>query len=113
VVEKLRDLGDRLVQARTVNHWIYFRSAESRKLFKEKVQRDGFHVRDQDYQDHKYSITVSRKDFAQLHAISDVTDYLVAAAHEYDGDYDGWESEVILEKGNFIKRLKRMFKSKK
>jgi hypothetical protein len=27
----------------------------------------------------------------------DVTDYLVSAAEEYNGDFDGWETKVIKE----------------
>ncbi|MDF2961076.1 MAG: hypothetical protein K0S39_2811 [Paenibacillus sp.] len=56
VVEKLCDHGDNLEKARAVNHWIYFYSAESRNLFKEKVQRNGFHIEDQDTKDNKYSM---------------------------------------------------------
>lgn len=113
VVEKLSHLGDRLEKARTVNHWIYFSSAESRHLFIEKVQRNGFHIEDQGTQDHKFSLTISRNDFVQLHAISDVTDYLVSVAQEYNGDYDGWETKVVKEKENLLTGLKKIFKSKK
>ncbi|MNN12612.1 hypothetical protein D3C81_1256090 [compost metagenome] len=49
----------------------------------------------------------------QLHSISDVTDYLVSAAEEVDGDYDGWETKVIKEQEGFSNRLKKIFKSKK
>jgi hypothetical protein len=113
LADKLIELGDNLEKSRTVNHWIYFNSAESRNLFKEKVQKDGFQIEDQDTQDNKYSLRISRNDFVQLHSISDVTDYLVSAADEYNGDYDGWETKVIKEQESFLNRLKRMFKSRK
>lgn len=47
LVNKLIELGDNLEELRTVNHWIYFNSEESRNLFSEKVQKDGFHIEDQ------------------------------------------------------------------
>ncbi|UUZ84777.1 ribonuclease E inhibitor RraB [Paenibacillus sp. P26] len=113
VVDKLREHGDSLKQARTVNHWVYFSSAESRDLFKEKVRKDGFRMEDEAVQDGKHSLIISRKDYADLHSISGVTDYLVNAAQAFDGEYDGWESKVINEKENFLGGLKRMFKPRK
>lgn len=113
LVDKLIELGDNLDESRTVNHWIYFNSAESRNLFNEKVQKDGFHIEDQVTQDNKYSLRISRNDVVQLHSIGDVTDYLVSAAQEFHGDYDGWETKVVKEQGGLSNRLKRMFKSKK
>lgn len=113
LVDKLIELGDNLDKSRTVNHWIYFSSAETRNIFKVKVQKDGFQIEDQDTQDNKYSLRISRNDFVQLHSISDVTDYLVSAAEEYNGDYDGWETKVIKEQEGFLYRLKRILKSRK
>lgn len=109
LVDKLTELGDNLEKSRIVNHWIYFSSAESRSLFKQKVQKEGFHIEDQDSQDNKYSLRISRNDFVQLHPISGVTDYLVSAAQECNGDYDGWETKVIKKQENFLIRLKRIF----
>ncbi|MNW49128.1 Regulator of ribonuclease activity B [compost metagenome] len=113
LVDKLIELGDNLEKSRTVNHWIYFSSEESRNFFKEKVLKDGFHIEDQVAQDNKYSLRISRNDFVQIHSISDVTDYLINVAQEFDGDYDGWETKVIKEQEGFSNRLKRIFKSKK
>lgn len=112
LVNKLCELGDNLEKSRTVKHWIYFSSAESRDLFKEKVQNDGFHIEEQGTSGDKYSLIISRIDFVQLHSISDVTDYLVEASQEYDGDYDGWETKVIKEQEGLLNRLKRIFKSR-
>jgi regulator of RNase E activity RraB len=113
VVNKLQELGDNLEKSRTVNHWIYFSSAESCDFFEEKVQKDGFHIEEQETQDQKQSLRISRNDVVRLHAISEVTDYLVNAALECQGDYDGWESKVIKEQEGFLGGLKKLFKSKK
>lgn len=113
LVDKLVELGDNLEKSRIVNHWIYFNSAESLTLFKEKVRKVGFQIEDQDTQDNKYSLRISRNDFVQLHSISDVTDYLVSATEETNGDYDGWETKVIKEEEGFFNGLKRIFKSRK
>lgn len=113
LVDKLIEIGDHLDESRTVNHWIYFNSTESRNLFKEKVQMDGFHIEDQGTQDHKYSLRISRNDFVQLQSIGDVTDYLISSAQQFDGDYDGWETKVIKEQKGLSNRLKKIFKLRK
>lgn len=113
LVDKLIELGDNLEKSRSVNHWIYFSSEESCNYFKEKVQKDRFQIEDQVIQDDKYSLRISRNDFVQLHAINEVTDYLVSVAQQFHGDYDGWETQVIKEQEGFSNRLKRLFKSKK
>jgi len=111
---KLRELGDRLEKSRPVNHWIYFGSAESRNQFIEKVQLDGFLIEDQATQeDNRYMLRISRNDCVEFHAISDVTDYLVNAAQEFQGDYDGWETKVMKEQDGLFSGLKRIFKREK
>ncbi|MCR2805783.1 DUF695 domain-containing protein [Paenibacillus soyae] len=112
LVQKLNELGDSLTIPRIVRHWIYFDSAESRSRFKDHVQEAGFRIEDQDFRDNKYSLIVSREDAAEFDAISEVTDELVHAAERYDGDYDGWETQVVKEKAGFLGGLKKMFKIK-
>lgn len=113
LVDKLSELGDSLDKSRIVNHWIYFSSAELRNLFKEKIQKNGFHIEEQVNQDNKYTLKISRNDYVHLQSISDVTDYLVSAAQEFHGDYDGWETKVIREQDGFLNSVKRLFKSNK
>ncbi|WP_435921509.1 DUF695 domain-containing protein [Paenibacillus sp. DYY-L-2] len=113
LVDKLEELGDRSEKPRPVQHWIYFNSEESRKLFKEKVQKEGFHIEDQGMQENAFSLRISRNDAVELHSIGGVTDYLVHAAQQFEGEYDGWETMVIKEEEGFLGGLKRMFKSKK
>ncbi|MBD3922035.1 DUF695 domain-containing protein [Paenibacillus sp. PR3] len=111
LVDKLIELGDKLEKSRVVNHWIYFGSVEACDRFVENVQKDGFHLEERVKQeDNTYSARVSRNDFVELHAINEVTDYLVAAAQQWQGEYDGWETKVIKEQESFLKRI---FKSKK
>lgn len=113
LVDKLKALGDNLEKPRTVTHWIYFSTANSRNFFKEKVQNEGFHIEDQVTEDDRHSLIISRNDIVQLDSISSVTDYLVSVAQEYLGNYDGWEAKVIKEQEGFLKRLKNIFKSQK
>ncbi|WP_058300487.1 DUF695 domain-containing protein [Gorillibacterium timonense] len=113
LVDKLIELGDNLERSRPVNHWIYFSSEESCGLFKEKVQKAGFHIEDQVAQEDKYSLRISRNDFVQLDFINEVTDFLIGAAEEFHGDYDGWETKVIKGPEGLASKLKGLFKPKK
>ncbi|RIX50264.1 DUF695 domain-containing protein [Paenibacillus nanensis] len=109
LVDKLTELGDDLRKPRPVNHWIYFSSEESCRLFMKKVQKEGFQIEEQNRQQDRYSLRISRKDEVQLHAINEVTDFLVHAAQECNGDYDGWETQVIEQK-SILGGLKKMFR---
>ncbi|WP_123041484.1 DUF695 domain-containing protein [Cohnella candidum] len=111
LVNKLNELGDTLEKRREVTHWIYFDSAESRRLFQEKVLKDGFRIVDQEQSNQRYSLCISRNDLVDLHAISGVTDVLVHAAEECGGDYDGWETKVIEDRKGWLHGLKKIFKS--
>jgi len=113
LVDKLSELGDQLEISRTVYHWIYFNSADARDGFKDKVRKDGFQCDNEATQNKKYMLKISRDDSVDFHSISGVTDYLVSAALEFDGDYDGWETKVTKEQEGFLKGLKKLFKSKK
>nr|BAO65802.1 hypothetical protein [uncultured bacterium] len=110
IVNKLSELGDSLDQSRTVNHWIYFSSFESRHLFIEKIQVDGFLIEEQETQDNRFKLRISRNDCVEFHSISDVTDYLVNVAQQFHGDYDGWETKVINEPEGIFSGIKRLFK---
>lgn len=110
LVDKLRELGDDLEKSRKVSHFIYFGSEQSRHQFKEKVQKDGFHIEDEGANEHQFSLCISRNDFVQIHSISAVTDYLVSTAQQFHGDYDGWETKVVKKQESYLSGLKRIFK---
>lgn len=110
LVEKLRELGDDLEKSRKVSHFIDFGSEQSRHLFIEKVQKDGFHIEDQGANEQQYSLSITRNDLVQFHSISAVTDYLVSTAQQFDGDYDGWETKVVKKQESYLSGLKRLFK---
>lgn len=95
LVNRLIELGDNLKELRKVDHWVYFDSEDSRRKFKEKVKSEGFNIEDQDIQNNRYSLRISRKDSVQLSSINGVTDYLVSVVIECKGEYDGWETKVM------------------
>ncbi len=98
VVENLEKNGDKLIQPREVNHWIYFKTTEGREKYIEKVKEKGFKIEDIDKIDHnkdfKYKLRISRVDKVGQEDVDGYALYLWELANELDGDYDGWETSV-------------------
>ena len=91
-------MGDTLTKAREVNHWVYFKTVEDRKMFFAEVSTKGFTLQNErfvdDAEEYPYSLQISRIDSADSESVNDYTMYLYRTALEYNGDYDGWETSV-------------------
>lgn len=101
VIDALAEHGDDAMLPRMIDHWAYFRTAESRAVFAERVTAQGFAITDQYLSDgdggdkaFPYALKFSRQDKPEWNAINDVTLALEELAEETAGDYDGWESPV-------------------
>jgi len=101
VLEVLEEHGDTLESVRDVHHWIYFKNSRDRKLFAEDVLQLGYTVEGQ-LEDLKeefpYSILITRDQSVTPDAINDAVLELFRMAKELDGEYDGWEAQVIATK---------------
>jgi uncharacterized protein (TIGR01619 family) len=99
VVENLQKNADPLTQPRDVQHWIYFPSAESRDAFSQRVVAKGFVVRpwpdQKESECRTYTLSISRTDRVDLESINSVVLDLFELANELDGEYDGWETQVL------------------
>ncbi|MDX2088420.1 MAG: DUF695 domain-containing protein [Kofleriaceae bacterium] len=97
VVDVLQDHGDRLSTPRRVDHWIYFRSSESRQAFIEAATPLGFALQgssDHDDSARPFGVQMFRTDAVDLEHIHSVVMELFALAQRHTGDYDGWECPV-------------------
>jgi uncharacterized protein (TIGR01619 family) len=99
VVEQLVKSGDKLIKAREVDHWLYFKNESNRMTFLSKVKNDGFIVVNTDYDiklgTFPYKLHIKRKDKVDLSSVDEYTIYLWRLAVECNGEYDGWETQVI------------------
>ncbi|MFG6494748.1 ribonuclease E inhibitor RraB [Fictibacillus sp. UD] len=71
------------------------------KSFEQDIQKEGFkteNLEQEKNEDGTYSITISREDGVDYPLIDDVTDLIIEIAQNHNGEYDGWESPVILSK---------------
>jgi uncharacterized protein (TIGR01619 family) len=98
VIEQLEKGGDKLIKAREVDHWIYFKIEKDRETFIQKISNDGFSIVDKDY--HKkldetpYSLHIKRVDKVDQNSVDEYVIYLWKLANETNGDYDGWETSI-------------------
>ncbi|GHT35721.1 hypothetical protein FACS189427_05670 [Planctomycetales bacterium] len=103
VVESLTDSGDKLTEARPVDHWIYFRTSQDRQQFIERVQKEGFEIKDRnddaDYANHnaQFGVNISRVDKVDPDNLFEYISMLWDTAYECCGIYDGWETCIVKE----------------
>jgi regulator of RNase E activity RraB len=98
VLDSMREQGDALETSREVSHWIYFGSAEDRSRFEKEALRLGFQVNSQyelEERERTFAIVVVKENAMTQQGIDADVLALFRAALASDGEYDGWEAEVI------------------
>jgi uncharacterized protein (TIGR01619 family) len=101
VCMSLEKHGDRMVNLREVDHYIYFTNSIDRQRFIDAVKAFQFQVRgmmEPDHQFNTYGVQIFRIDVPAFESIDELTLPLVELAHEHKGEYDGWETQVMAEK---------------
>lgn len=98
VIEQLEKGGDKLIKAREVDHWIYFKTANDRETFLKGINKDGFSVVNQDFDktlgELPYKLHIKRVDKVDQNSVDEYVIYLWKLAAECNGDYDGWETSI-------------------
>jgi len=98
VLNGLLDAGDKLVAARQVDHWAYFKTEKDRNCFIQVVKKLGYKIEEASADKKSqlpYKLQFSRNDKVELTAITTITLQLRKEANNCNGDYDGWETVVI------------------
>jgi uncharacterized protein (TIGR01619 family) len=101
VLEVLEKHGDTLESVRDVHHWIYFKTSNDRRLFVEQVRQLGYKVENESEdlnEEFPYGIQITRDQSVTPAKIDDAVLELFRLAKELDGEYDGWEAQVIATK---------------
>ena len=98
VCEALERHGDKLSDAREIDHWAYFADPQSLNAYVAEAQDLGFKVRvvsAPDEMRNNHCAQLWRSDIPAFHTIDDVTLPLFDLAAKHGGEYDGWESIVV------------------
>lgn len=94
----LEQNGDKLIEAREIDHWTYFADIPSRAAFIADAAQLGFEIRtlsDSDT-DGRYLAQLWRSDIPAYNTIDDITLPLFRLAEKHGGEYDGWETFVVI-----------------
>ena len=99
LLDVLKERGDLSTVPRKVLHWIYFGSESSRSLFRDAVVAAGFSV-DSEFSSQAelpFAIVVACTQSIEQKSIDRTVIDLLHLAESFDGDYDGWETPVVMQ----------------
>jgi uncharacterized protein (TIGR01619 family) len=98
-LENLESHGDVHTVEREVRHWMYFRSNDSRQSFKKAVSNAGFRILSESNAkgDYPFGIAVARTQSVEQEVIDETVIQLLHLSQEFDGEYDGWETQVVTQ----------------
>jgi hypothetical protein len=101
VIDILEKKGDKLIKARPVYHWIYFKSDGDRNLFLSKIEHLGFDIIGMDettsFGKFPYKLVISRINMVDWKSVDGYVLELCELARECNGNYDGLETSVEME----------------
>ncbi len=98
VIENLRREGDPLEKERLVQHWIYFKAENDRERFIKSIEGLGFRIESKHgttIGDSPFALQISRFDPVDHASVDSYVLDLWRKANEVNGEYDGWETEVM------------------
>ncbi len=94
-VVALAEQGDLHDVPRAISHWAYFSSDEDRQSFLTEAAAAGFKVEDE-FETESGALGVEVEHVERVDEIDEATLQLFRLAEAHNGDYDGWESMVVL-----------------
>jgi regulator of RNase E activity RraB len=104
VLHELSDHGDLLTVPRPVAHWIYFKTRHDRDAYWNKVNANGFELvametieSEAEGDEYPYMLHITRVDDVGFDCIDECVLPLWELAIEYNGNYDGWETALVVE----------------
>jgi hypothetical protein len=96
VREGLRQNGDDCRTPRLVDHYAYFGDIASLRNYREYVESNGYQIIRESSDDEEDSLWLLL--FSKLQRLTEldpITSELQAKAESLDGEYDGWECDVV------------------
>ncbi len=96
----MRTFGDELIEDRTTRHYFYLKDEENREALIEFAIDHDFKIEGIGHYDGKefpFCVIISRIDPLTPVYFDKLIKDLSARATELNGEYDGWETEIILD----------------
>lgn len=101
VLESLSGNGDPLTESRDVTHWVYFKTPNSREGFRNEIMMLGYRVdseRDHPGDEYPHGICFVKNHSMEPAELDRTILELFRMASRFQGDYDGWETQVVSSK---------------
>jgi len=97
VLDVLESHGDSLLAERDVTHWAYFKNAGDRESFKRASLRLGYSIEEESFSERArgFALRFQKKQSVTPDEIDQSVSELFQLAESFNGEYDGWESEII------------------
>jgi uncharacterized protein (TIGR01619 family) len=99
LLDRLVKQGDVLTVPREVQHWLSFRSEQSRTLFREAAAGAGYGIVGDHESEGEFSfgISITRTQSIEQKLIDQTVIELLRLGCTFNGDYQGWETQVITQ----------------
>jgi uncharacterized protein (TIGR01619 family) len=99
LLDRLVKQGDILTVPRVVQHWMSFRSEQSRALFREAATGAGYGIVGEHESDGEFSfgISITRTQSIQQELIDQTVIGLFRLCGAFNGEYEGWETPVTTQ----------------
>lgn len=97
LLDQLVKKGDLLTVPREIQHWISFRSEQARHSFREAVRAAGYGIAGETVSDGEFpfGISITRTQSIEQKVIDQTVIELLKLCHNFNGDYEGWETPVV------------------
>jgi regulator of RNase E activity RraB len=107
VLDALSKNGDVHSVPREIRHWIYFPNKLSRERFKHEVGAVGYRIVSESTceGERPFGLSIARSQSVEPHSIDAAAIELLHMADGFDGEYDGWETQVITQLSHLRKGL--------
>lgn len=99
LLDELEKRGDVLTVPREVQHWMSFRSEQSRAAFRETASHAGYSIVGDISSEGEFpfGVSVTRKQAIEKRLIDETVIELLRLCRTFDGDYEGWETPVTTQ----------------
>ena len=100
VLQLLEEQGDQAYVPRKITYTLYFRSVEDRAAAKQEVLNSDFEVESEneaENQELPYTLVLAKVSKADEETIYLTTEMLMQLAIKHDGEFDGWETQIVQE----------------
>lgn len=100
IVKQMKKYGDNLNDSHDIDYFFYFSSGENREDFIKEITKSkefkfsNYHDYFEQKDDKPYGVVISQFSNIDLEIMNKLTSRFVYTAIEYDGIFDGWETQV-------------------